>query len=194
MELNMTSFDLKVVVASQCQLFALPRIKEAVQVTEGRIVGVESELSPVSLNRSIKRNKANLLILTIDDKDVICPLITAVKRAHPSIRIITIALKLRQIPMLIKTKMIKAILFANEDVNQLIQAIKRVRLNKCHYSPRTSEAMAEEIARPSLTPREQEVKDLIDENKNRDEIASLLKISYVTVNTHIRNINRKTAN
>lgn len=188
----MTTFDLKVVVASQCQLFALPRIKEAVQVNQGRIVGVESELNPISLNRSIKRNQANLLILTIDEKDVICPLISEVKKAHPSINIITIALRLKQIPILIKTRMIKAILFANEDVNQLIQAIQRAKLNKFHYSPKASEAMAEEIARPSLTPREQEVLDLLDEKRSRDEIASILKISIITVNSHIRNIRTKT--
>ena len=187
----MNTFNLKVVVVNQCQLFTLLAIKEAVQINQGRIVGVESELNPISLNRSIKKHQANLLILTIDDKGSICQLISAVKRAHPSIKIITIALKLKQVPILIKTRMIKAILFANEDINQLVQAIKRVMINKNYYSPKTSEAMAQEIARPSLTPREEEISDLLDADKSRSEIAALLKISYTTVSSHIRNINIK---
>lgn len=188
---NLESLNLKVIIGSQCQLFSLPTIKEAVRAVKGEIVGVESQLSPTSLNRSIKRHQANLLILTIDNKDVISELIPSIKKSHPSISIITIALKLRQIPILVKTRMIKAILFASEDVSQLIQAIKRVTLDKSHYSPKASEAMALQIAGPNLTPREQQVNYLIEQKKSRDEIASLLEISYVTVNTHIRNINRK---
>ncbi len=187
----MMRLDLKVVVVSQCQLFSLPIIKEAVTYSQGKVVGVESELNAVSLNRSIKRNKANLLILTIEDKDSICPLISAVKRAHPSIKIITIALKLRQIPIIIKTRMIRAIIVANEGIDDLMQAIERVATGQSYYSPKTSEVMAQQIAMPSLTPREKEVLDLLDENQSRSEIANQLKISYATVSVHVRNINIK---
>ncbi len=188
---NFVNLDLKVVVASQCQLFSLPRIQEAVQVNRGRIVGVEPELNAISLNRSIRRNQANILILTIDNEKMICSLISDVKRAHPSLNIITIALKLKQIPMLIKTGKVKAIIFANEENDQLIQAIRRTNFNKSHYSPKASEIMARQIARPRLTPREQEVLDLLDEKKTRSQIASLLEISIVTVNSHVRNIRDK---
>ncbi len=187
----MRMFDLKVVVVSQCQLFSLPIIKEAVMCSQGEVVGVESELNAVSLNRSIKRNKANLLILTINDKNSIYPLVSAVKRVHPSVKIIMIALKLKQIPIIIKTRMIRAIIVANESIDQLIEAIERIAVDQSYYSPKTSEVMAEEIARPDLTAREKEVQDLLDENKSRNEIANQLRISYATVSTHVRNINTK---
>ncbi len=187
----MIEFDIKVVVATQCQLFSLPIIKEAVTDNQGKVVGIESELNAISLNRSIKRSKANLLILTIEDKQSICPLISAVKRAHPLIKIITIALKLRQIPIIIKTRMIRAIVVANESVDHLVQAIKQVSLNKSYYSPKTIEAMVRQIAMTDLTSREKEIQELLDEDRSRYEIGMLLEIKQVTVNTHIRNISIK---
>lgn len=187
----MNLIDLKVVIVSQCQLFSLPIIKEAVIYSQGEIVGIESELNPVRVNRNIKRNKANLLILTIGHQKSTCDLILTVKEAHPSIRIIIIALALQQVPMIIKTRMIKAILIANEDIIYLIQAIRKTALNKSYYSPETINAMVQEISMPKLTPREKEIADLLAASKSRDEIATRLEISYVTVNVHIRNINMK---
>lgn len=188
---NFINFDLKVLVATQCKLFSLPRIHEAVQANKGRVVGVEAELNPISLNRSISKNQANILILTIDNEKMIRSLISDVKKAHPSINIISIALRLKQIPMLIRTRNVKAILFANEGNDQLVQAIKQTHFDKYHYSPKASEVMARQIAKPRLTSREQEVLDLLDVRKTRLQIASLLEISIVTVNSHVRNMRDK---
>ncbi len=185
----MTIFDLKAVIVSDYLLFALPTIEEAVERNNGEVVGVESKIDPISLNRNIKRQGANLLILAVSD-DSSCRLIKDVKRKHPSIIIITITKKLRQIPMLLKTRMVKAILFTSEGTKLLIKAIKEVMKGNSYYSPKVSQEMAREIA-ADLTPREQEIWDLRNEDKTRGEIAKTLQISYNTVSTHIRNIEKK---
>lgn len=191
----MKIMDLKVVVVTQYVLFALPTISDAVEVNQGKIVGVESELNSISINRSIKRNQANLLILTIEDKDIedkewLYKLIKDVKKAHPLIRIITIARKLKQIPILTKIEDIKGIILVNEEISQLIQAIKKVVAGQNYYSQKVSEAMAK-ISWPNLTSREIEVLALLNKNKNRKEIARELEISYTTVSVHVRNLNLK---
>lgn len=186
----MVVIDLKVVIATDYLLLALPAIEKAVSENNGEIVGTESEVNPISINRGIKRLEANLLILAISG-DSICKLIKDVKKKHPHVFIITIARELKQIPTLIKTRMVQAILFVNEDTNQLSQAIKDVTRGKKYYSPKVSSKMAKEIATGNLTPREKQILDLRDDNRSRNEIALILKISYNTVSTHIRNINQK---
>lgn len=185
----MIPLDLKVFIATDYLLLALPEMEKAVLESNGEVVGVESEVNCISINRRIKRLRANLLILAISD-DSSCKLIRVVKRKHPSVVIIIIAKKLRQIPKLIKTKMVKAILFINEDRRLLIRAIKEVVKGNRYYSPKVSQEMARQIA-ADLTPREQEIWNLRNEDKTRSEIARTLLISYNTVCTHIRNIDKK---
>lgn len=181
--------NLNVYVVSDHLMLTLPTIEEAVMKNQGKIVGIESEINPISISWSIKRLKANLLILTISNEGD-CQLIKDVKRKHPQVVVITIAKKLRQIPKIIKTKMAKAILFVNEDTKLIIKAIKEVYIGNHYYSPKVSQEMAKEIA-ADLTEREQEIWNLRSEDKTRNQIAQTLRISYYTVCTHIRNIEKK---
>lgn len=184
-------FNLKVIVVSDYLLFTLPTIEEAVERNNGEIVGIESEINSISLNRSIKRLQANLLILAISDNSG-CKLIKDVKCKHPEVVIVIVTNALLQITRLIKTKMVRAILFANEEIKLLTKAIREASRGKNYYSPEVSQEMAREIA-TDLTPREQEIWDLMNQDKTRSEIAKALKISYNTVSTHIRNIEKKRA-
>lgn len=181
--------NLSVYVVSDYLLLTLPAIEEAVVESKGKVVGVESGINPVSINWNIKKLKANLLILTISDEEC-CQLIKDVKRKHPQVVIITITKKLRQIPRIIKTKNVQAILFVKEDLQLLVRAIKEVTIGNRYYSPKVSQEMANEIA-AGLTAREQEIWSLRSQDKTRKQIAKALSISYYTVSTHIRNIEKK---
>lgn len=181
--------NLNVYVVSDYLLFTLPAIEEAVMKSKGKIVGVESEINPISINWNIKRLQANLLILEVSGESS-CKLIEAVKRNHPQIAIIAITKKLEQITKLIKTKMVRAILAINDETKLLIRAVKEVAMGNRYYSPKVSQEMAREIA-ADLTPREKEIWDLRNEDKTRSQIANTLQISYSTVCTHVRNIEKK---
>lgn len=173
--------DLRVVVASDYLSFALPTVEEAITKSNGEIVAIESKVNSVSLNRSIKKRHANLLILALSKGGSICQLIKDVKRKHPEITIITIAGRLKQIPKIVKTKMVQAILFISEGVEELVKAIREVTIGNDYYSPQVISRIVHEITNTKLTPREKEISDLINKNKTRSEIAKILEISYYTV-------------
>lgn len=189
---------LKVIIVSQYTI-ALPTIVRAIQENKGEVVAYESELNYVSLNRSIKSHQANLLILTIDEQIQVCKIINKLIKANPNIAFITIARKTQVhiIANMIQIKTVKGILLVNEDADQLIETIRKVRNGQNCYSLKVSQIMATSLTasfsltRSNLTPREKEVFDLLDQDKDKKQIAQELEISYETVRTHIRNINFK---
>ena len=189
---------LKVIIVSQYTI-ALPTIVRAIQENKGEVVAYESELNYVSLNRSIKSHQANLLILTIDEQIQVCKIINKLIKANPNMAFITIARKTQVhiIANMIQIKTVKGILLVNEDADQLIETIRKVRNGQNCYSLKVSQIMATSLTasfsltRSNLTPREKEVFDLLDQDKDKKQIAQELEISYETVRTHIRNINFK---
>jgi DNA-binding NarL/FixJ family response regulator len=79
----------------------------------------------------------------------------------------------------------------------LVQALHDVAKGKYYMSPEISQTIIDSyrakpgVAPPSLTPREQQVLQLVAESKTTKEIASILDISVKTADTHRSHIMQK---
>ena len=106
--------------------------------------------------------------------------------------VITILKKAEDIPKLIKSSA-SGFLLVNEDFDELINAIKVVKLGENYYSPKVAKAMVKNIntKHVSLTPSETKVFILLNEKKSRKKVAEELKICRSTLRAHIRNIRAK---
>ena len=111
---------------------------------------------------------------------------------HPNIKIITILKKAEDIPKLIKSSA-SGFILVNEDFDELINAIKVVKLGENYYSPKVAKAMEKNINTEyvSLTPSETKVFILLNEKKSRKKVAEELQICRSTLRAHIRNIRAK---
>lgn len=95
-------------------------------------------------------------------------------------------------------------LLKNVNDKELVDAIKQVRLGKMYFSSEVSEKLTtlvmhqqkklDEPQKPKLTERELEILKLIADEKSNAEIAEILFISERTVETHRKNMLRKTNN
>jgi DNA-binding NarL/FixJ family response regulator len=84
----------------------------------------------------------------------------------------------------------------SDDELELVEAIKVVSLHKTFFTPAASEALLDNLLRPSLrdsvlTDREREVVQLLAEGKTNKEVAAALDISVKTAETHRATIMRK---
>lgn len=84
---------------------------------------------------------------------------------------------------------------------ELLHAIRAVMAGRLYLSPLVTDVIIEEAVgkragpvrrSPALTAREREVLQLISEGKTSGEIAALMEVSVATVETHRRNIVKKT--
>jgi DNA-binding NarL/FixJ family response regulator len=95
-------------------------------------------------------------------------------------------------------------LLKNVNDRELIDAISQVMAGKMYFSSEVSEKLTmvvmqqqrklEEPAKPKLTERELEILKLIANEHSNAEIAEILFISERTVETHRKNMLRKTNN
>lgn len=169
----------------------MPAIKQAIKINEGKVVGVSEELNPISINRNIKRNSANLLILAIGKKRSTCKLISDIKHEHPLIRIVIIATDCLIVQTAIKARMVEAVITINECIEDLVQAIFLAKHGQEYYPQEKSPEMTTGVIRLNLTDRERQIFDLLEKCLSKPEIALTLKISIKTVRTHVRNLNAK---
>jgi DNA-binding NarL/FixJ family response regulator len=84
----------------------------------------------------------------------------------------------------------------SDDELELVEAIKMISRHKTFFTTATSEALLDNLLRPSrrdsvLTDREREVVQLLAEGKANKEVATALDISVKTVETHRATIMRK---
>jgi DNA-binding NarL/FixJ family response regulator len=84
----------------------------------------------------------------------------------------------------------------SDDELELVEAIKVVSRHKTFFTPVASEALLDNLLRPSmrdsvLTDREREVVQLLAEGRSNKEVAAALDISVKTVETHRAAIMRK---
>ncbi len=70
----------------------------------------------------------------------------------------------------------------------LLEAIRAVHAGKTHIPPDVATRLAERMAGPTLTPREQEVLHLIVAGKSNQEIGRMLFIAEGTVKVHVNSI------
>ncbi len=95
-------------------------------------------------------------------------------------------------------------LLKNVTDKELLEGIKTVAAGKLYFSPEVSETIAglairqqrrtETPPEPKLTDRELEILKLISQEHSNAEIAGMLFISERTVETHRKNMLRKTSN
>lgn len=75
--------------------------------------------------------------------------------------------------------------------DELVNVIRSVYEGRQPMTPDVQERLAERASRPSLTPREVQVLELIAEGMRNREIARVLHLSEETVEVHAKNIRTK---
>ena len=128
-----------------------------------------------------------------------------IKELYPHVQIITLSMHddAPHIMNMIEAG-VSGYLLKNVNDKELIEAIKSVNAGKMYFSPEISEKLTtlvlhqqkklEQPEIPRLTDRELEILKLIAEEQSNAEIAKTLFISERTVETHRKNMLRKTNN
>jgi DNA-binding NarL/FixJ family response regulator len=123
-------------------------------------------------------------------------LLREARKIHPKIRVI--ALTMHDDPAIVREfirEQVDGFLLKSDSYDQLIHALERIAEGKKFYSPAIQEILAQEIADPRkptiFTPRELEILRLIAQELTTLEISERLFISENTVETHRKNMLRK---
>lgn len=183
---------IRVFVATE-YMYALSAIKNAIEKNMGELVGVQSDFEEVSLNRNIRRHKAQILILTLNENTkMYYHIIKRVKQENPGIKIIIITKKCEDIPKLIKK--VEGIILAKEGINKLIDAISSLIRGENYCSPGVRQIIdlrTSEVNLDSLTDKEHQVFYLLRNIEDKKRILKILKIRRSTLRTHVQNIKSK---
>jgi len=126
-----------------------------------------------------------------------------IRQQHPEIAVIALSMHDDTTHILEMMEAgVSAYVLKSANDRQLLEAIRAVREGKMYFSPEVSEKMAtlamqqkqEHRELPRLTARETEILRLIAQECSNAEIAAQLFISERTVETHRKNMIRKTNN
>jgi DNA-binding NarL/FixJ family response regulator len=82
----------------------------------------------------------------------------------------------------------KGYILKNAPVDEIVRAIHIVHSGKKYIPPEVGEKLAERMSRPQLTPREQEVLELIAQGKSNSEIAETLHLSESAIKYHANHV------
>lgn len=146
----------------------------------------------------LKTSKADLIItdLNMPRMDGL-EFIKTIRNDFPPTKIIV--LSLHDEPVFIRNIMkyrVQAYILKNDASSELIEAVNRVIDGKTFFSSKINQILIEQIEDPSaeklLTDRELQIIKLIVQELNNKQIAAQLFISERTVETHRKNIFRKT--
>jgi DNA-binding NarL/FixJ family response regulator len=151
--------------------------------------------------RMLDENKIDILLT-----DVMMPgmsgleLATAVKQKHPDIKIIALSMNGEGsiVDQLINQASITGYLLKQTDVQELTAAIEKVYHGGIYFPDNILNALEaqsrvrEQINDAHLTQREKEIISLMEKDLSNKQIADQLDISVRTVETHRKNIFRKT--
>lgn len=122
----------------------------------------------------------------------------AVREKYPHIQILALSMNCDWHITLINDSDIAGYALKNIDKEELETAILKIASGNVYFSPEVLEMMQQGVARNAkkealqLTSREIEIIRLIEQEKNNKQIAAELFISERTVETHRKNIFRKT--
>lgn len=123
-------------------------------------------------------------------------LLREARKMHPPIKVI--ALTMHDDPAIVREfirENVDGFLLKSDSYDQLILALEKIADGKKYYSPAIQEVLAQEMADPKkptvFTPRELEILQLIAQELTTLEIAERLFISENTVETHRKNMLRK---
>ena len=119
-------------------------------------------------------------------------LLTSIKLNHPKLPILIITMH-NKLSVIKKCKELKIEGYILKDDHKLIiESIQEILSGKEYYSKKVLKTL--DILNKKeklLTPKEEEIITLIANGKSNHEIANDLSISYNTIKTHRKNINRK---
>lgn len=130
---------------------------------------------------------------------------TKIKELSPSVNVITLSMydDAGHIMEMIEAG-VSGYLLKNVNDKELVEAIHQVKAGKMYFSSEVSEKLTtmvvnqqkklDEPEKPKLTDRELEVLKLVADEHSNAEIAKILFISERTVETHRKNMLRKTQN
>jgi DNA-binding NarL/FixJ family response regulator len=146
----------------------------------------------------VRSNDADLLImdLNLPGMDGLS-LIPAVKRIRPEMRIIVLTMhnEIHLVKEILRTG-VNAYVLKHDSHKELVAAIHQVMTGKLFISADVSKMLVRDLQHPEesrlLTDREQEILRLIAKEYSNKDIAEALFISERTVETHRKNIFRKT--
>ena len=147
----------------------------------------------------LKQTKAELVITDINMPGMDgLEFIKTIRSDFPPTKIIV--LSLHDEPHFVRNIMklrVQGYILKNDASSELVEAVHRVLAGKTFFSSKINQVMMEQINSPAsenlLTEREIEIIKLIAEEKSSKQIADKLFISERTVETHRKNIFRKTA-
>ena len=147
----------------------------------------------------LKQTKAELVITDINMPGMDgLEFIKTIRSDFPPTKIIV--LSLHDEPHFVRNIMklrVQGYILKNDASSELVEAVYRVLAGKTFFSSKINQVMMEQINSPAsenlLTEREIEIIKLIAGEKSNKQIADKLFISERTVETHRKNIFRKTA-
>jgi len=147
----------------------------------------------------LKQTKAELVITDINMPGMDgLEFIKTIRSDFPPTKIIV--LSLHDEPHFVRNIMklrVQGYILKNDASSELVEAVYRVLAGKTFFSSKISQIMMDQINSPAsenlLTEREIEIIKLIAGEKSNKQIADKLFISERTVETHRKNIFRKTA-
>jgi two-component system, NarL family, nitrate/nitrite response regulator NarL len=147
----------------------------------------------------LKQIKADLVITDINMPGMDgLEFIKTIRRDFPPIKIIVLSLhdEAHFVRNIMKQR-VQGYILKNDASSELVEAVHRVLAGKTFFSSKISQVMMEQINSPAsenlLSERELEIIRLIVQEKSSKQIADKLFISERTVETHRKNIFRKTA-
>lgn len=148
--------------------------------------------------KQLEKDHFDLLITDFELPDLTgLDLIKAAKKRNSEIKLIV--LSMHSEPVLVRDLLAEGIngyVLKQDSSLQLLQAVERVLAGKRYLSDDISEILIQQMNEPivknELTPREVEIIRLIAQENSTKQIAELLFISERTVETHRKNIIRKT--
>lgn len=159
-----------------------------------------------SLLDDLPKKKPDLALVDINMPGMQGPELTRkIKELAPSVYVITLSMydDAPHIMEMIEAG-VSGYLLKNVNDTELLAAIEQVMNGKMYFSSEVSEKLTtlvvnqqrklEEPQKPKLTERELEILKLISEEHSNAEIANMLFISERTVETHRKNMLRKTNN
>jgi len=158
----------------------------------------------LDLYQDLKNTMPNIAIIDINMPGLNgIELTLKIKREFPAVKVIILSMfdDITHIIQLVKAG-VSAYLFKNINNYDLLNAIAEVGKGNLYFSPEVSAKIAEhakaekskqyQIPTPSLTSRELEILKLIALERSNAQIADQLFISERTVETHRKNMLRKT--
>ena len=149
--------------------------------------------------QKLKETKADLVITDINMPGMDgLEFIKIIRNDFPPTKIIV--LSLHDEPYYIRNVMkhrVQGYILKNDTSTELLEAVEKILDGKVYLSSRINQIMMEQLNEPSaeklLSDREIQIIKLIALEKNNKEIANKLFISERTVETHRKNILRKTS-